>query len=111
MSMPQFSERRREKRKKLTGLLPGKLCIQGTTQFIACRPVDVSAQGVGILTTANLSEGMIVELQTPTSVIELEVSWGRPDFGKTNQFRYGLICRKKTIDLEQVFVEAGCVEK
>jgi hypothetical protein len=111
MSMPQFSEKRREKRKKLTGLLPGKLCIQGTTQFIACRPVDVSLLGIGILTTTNLTQGMTLELQTPTEVIELEVSWGRPDFGKTNQYRYGLTCKNKTLNLEQIFVDAGCVEK
>ena len=109
MSIPMFSEKRRERRKKLTGLLPGKLCIAGREQFVNCRPMDVSEKGIGILSTDLLSEGMALELRTPTLTIQLLVAWGQPDFSKTNSFRYGLICKDESVDMEKIFEAAGCL--
>ena len=43
-------ERRQSRRKSLTGLLPGRLSIIDTDQSLSCKPIDVSKEGIGIIT-------------------------------------------------------------
>jgi hypothetical protein len=109
MSIPMFSEKRLARRKKLTGLLPGKLCVKGQDQFVNCKPVDISTHGLGIISSSYLKPGMVLELHIKDRLIEFDVTWGQPDFGKNNLFRYGLIARDEQIDIEKIFEDSGCI--
>ena len=56
----KLKERRLNTRKTLTGLLPGKLIHQESEELISCRPVDISKDGVGVLSEVDLTENSIV---------------------------------------------------
>jgi hypothetical protein len=93
----------------LTGLLPGPI-VNSQGQIINCKPVDLSANGLGILTSELLREGEELILKIPDRFIQLQVSWGKRDFGKQNLLRYGLVVEDANIDLEKVFQDSGCVK-
>lgn len=105
----KLKERRLNTRRRLTGLLPGKI-IDKDSQVISCRPVDVSKDGVGILAEDILEEGMTLTLQSPNGDIELEVMWKKQDYGKQNLFRYGLVTKDSSNNLENIFLAAGCLK-
>ena len=110
MGLPQFAERRLSTRRKLTGLIPGKLVVVGSTVPISCRPIDISANGLGILSEEILTPGSKLALKTHDREIIFEVSWGQPDFGKRDLYRYGLLVVDRSINLEAVFAETGCLK-
>jgi len=110
MGLPQVNERRFDSRKKLTGLLPGRLVKSETMKDVRCRPVDVSTNGIGILSEVLLNPGELLMMRLKDSEIEFKVAWGRPDFGKQDSFRYGLAATDKTIDIEAIFLKAGCLK-
>ena len=110
MGMPIFAEQRISPRRKLSGLLPGKLTVVGATSSLACKPVDISAHGLGIVSMELLAVGAMIALKTPRDDIMLEVVWGKPDFGKRDLLRYGLVVVDSTVNLETVFAVAGCLK-
>lgn len=105
-----FYEKRKNRRRYLTGLLPGKITFFEQDQNIACQPVDISPEGLGILTNLVMKAGTQVELHTKGRRILLEVSWGQPDFAKSDLYRYGLKVLSPGIDLEALFAESGCLK-
>lgn len=108
MSIPIFKERRLSNRKKLTGLLPGRM--QTLTEIdLKCQPVDISSHGLGFISDAEIEAGQKLKLVLKDSEIELLVTWGQPDFGKRNKFRYGTVLLDQNVDLEKVFIDAGCL--
>ena len=107
MGSPLSVEKRRSNRKALTGLLPVSLVNQ-LGERLNARPVDISSEGLGIVTDLILDVGNILFLKTHNQHIELEVSWGKRDFGKNNLYRYGLKTRDES-NLELVFEDAGCL--
>ena len=110
MHIPAFAERRLTERRKLTGLLPGRISIQGSKNYLNCRPVDISRHGLGILSSQQLPQGTTLILKLPDKEVILEVSWGQPDFGKHDLFRYGLVTTDHQLDLEEIFAKAGCLK-
>ncbi|SMF21444.1 PilZ domain-containing protein [Pseudobacteriovorax antillogorgiicola] len=108
MGSPLVLEKRRKQRRALTGLLPGSLLNQQGDKVNA-RPVDISPEGLGIVTDLILDLGHILFLKTHNQHIELEVSWGKRDFGKNNLYRYGLRVRDGS-NLETIFESAGCLK-
>ncbi len=110
VNFPLFAEKRLSQRKKLTGLLPGRLSLIGSKSFISCRPVDISRHGLGILTSERITVGTKLILKLPDQEIHLEVQWGQPDFGKKDLFRYGLVTHEQGHDLEDLFEKAGCLK-
>lgn len=108
MGIPLTVEKRRTQRKRLTGLLPGMMTNHNGEQLDA-RPVDISQVGLGIVTNLILEKGAILTLKTHNQVIELQVSWGKKDFGKNDLYRYGLTAVDAS-DLEAVFGDAGCLK-
>ncbi|MEZ4742986.1 MAG: PilZ domain-containing protein [Bdellovibrionota bacterium] len=108
MAIPQKKERRLSNRKKLTGLLPGRLTDK-TGQDIACRPVDVSQHGLGIVANSEYDAGDRFQLVTKEHTVELEVVWVQTDFGKKDLFRHGLATIDQETDLEELFLKSGCL--
>ena len=101
-------ERRISDRKVLSGLLPGRLqTVQGTD--LICKPVDVSPHGIGILIDKEFDVGTEVRLVMKTKTITFEVMWIQRDFHKDELFRYGLTTADLSVDLEAIFIEAGCL--
>ena len=112
MGLALFKERRLSDRRKLTGLMPGRLVFESGKQEIICRPVDVSEHGMGVVVQnlrQEIDAGTVLLLQTKDGPVKLQVAWGSPDFGKQDLFRYGLVTIDPSDDLEQMFVQAGCL--
>lgn len=103
----KFQEKRFSTRRKLNGLLPGRVLLG--SQEIIIKPVDVSTDGLGIVTDLQLREGSVIRLQNGSDEIELEVIWSKKDFGKRDLFRYGLMVKTPGIDLESLFDSTGCL--
>ena len=105
-------------RKRLTGLMPGCLRVSGSStgskRYIACRPVDVSVHGFGILSSTYLEIDQELELETSQGRIFLRVNNKKKDDAKSNLYRYSLVLigksSKNSPDLCEVFLRAGCYE-
>ena len=109
MGLALFKERRFADRRKLTGLLPGRLIIEETKAELTCRPIDVSANGMGIVVSRELEPGTQILLIMKERTIPLTTAWGSPDFGKQDMFRYGLITLNPADNLEEAFLVTGCL--
>lgn len=108
MEKLQLFEKRISPRKKLTGLLPGTLSDSNKV-VVNAKPIDISKNGLGILTNHLLEVGSQVVLKTHEHQIKLNVAWRKKDFGKNGLYRYGLDCQD-TYDLEEVFASTGCLK-
>jgi hypothetical protein len=105
----KLKERRLNTRRKLTGLLPGKIIRESDGSDVSCRPVDISKDGLGILTETQLEEGDVLVLQA-SSDISLKVMWKKQDYGKASLFRYGVVTIDDKNNLEKIFMAAGCLK-
>jgi len=112
MGLALFKERRAGDRKKLTGLLPGRLIFAANQQDLVCRPTDVSAHGLGVVVTGDnkkIEVGTTLHLLLPERMVEMRVAWSRPDFGKQDSMRYGIVTADASLDLEALFTATGCL--
>lgn len=109
MGLARFKERRLADRRRLTGLLPGRLLLAATKNDINCRPVDISPNGLGIVVAKELDPGTEIDLVMRDGTVRLQVAWGQPDFGKQDMYRYGLVTLEPELNLEELFVAAGCL--
>ncbi len=110
MGLPAFKERRFSRR-RLTGLLPGRLIMGQTRKDLVCKPVDVSEHGLGILSADQIANGTLVVLVLKNREVMLQIAWGQQDFGKRDLFRYGLVCKEQQENLETIFENAGCFKQ
>lgn len=108
MGTPLLAEKRLSERRRLTGLMPGKV-VSSQEKLIDCRPVDISEHGLGIISNTELSVGSIIILETHDNAIRLEVIWQQPDFSKRDLHRYGLVTKDQKANLLKIFSEAGCL--
>ena len=109
MGLPAKTEPRRSSRRVMLRILPGAI-IDANNAVIQCRPVDLSQEGLSILSETNLDVGDLLTLRTHNASIALEVVWQRADFGKQGLSRYGLKTKDSTFDLEILFRETGCLK-
>lgn len=100
---------KRSSRRVILRILPGAI-IDSNNNVIQCRPVDLSSDGLSILTETPLEVGAILALRTHNASIALEIVWRRADFGKHGLVRYGLRTKDSSVDLENIFREAGCLK-
>ncbi len=106
-----FKERRSEERKTLTGLMPGRLFLISSDRTLSARPLDVSAQGLGILMSENVPDGTEIGLAVEKrQIVKMRVAWSKEDFGKRDLYRYGLECLDKKLNLEEIFLATGCLK-
>jgi hypothetical protein len=90
--------------------MPGRLQTENGTDIL-CKPKDVSTHGLGIVSNEQLKVGSALKLaMRDGSIIDLMVSWGQPGFGKRDELRYGLVTQNPEIDLEQIFIDTGCLK-
>ena len=90
--------------------MPGKLKLSGTERELACRPVDVSRNGIGVIMSEQIEPGTDLVLVVRNREIHLQVAWGQQDFAKQDQFRYGLVTIDPVNDMEAVFLDCGCLK-
>lgn len=109
MGLAAKNEPRRSSRRMMLRILPGAI-IDATNVVIQCRPVDLSVEGLSILSEITLDVGDHLTLRTHNDSIALEVVWRRADFGKQGLTRYGLKTKDTTFDLEILFRETGCLK-
>ena len=107
MTNPIFKERRQRDRRRLTGLLPGTLMDESRNN-ISARPVDLSDDGLGIISDTILQEGDTLILKLADRELLLTIAWVRMDFAKNNMYRYGLITSSDE-NLVQVFSDSNCL--
>lgn len=108
MNSFKIKEKRFKPRKALTGLLPGPI-VTSDDERVSCKPVDISENGLGILSEHQLTTGEVLFLKLQDAKIELTISYQKKDFGKHNLFRYGLTTSENT-NLEELFTKAGCLK-
>lgn len=107
MGLPAFKERRFSRR-RLTGLLPGRLVKNENHKDLMCKPVDVSEHGIGILCSEVIQPGTIILLVLKDREVQLQIAWGQQDFGKRDLYRYGLVTVDQKENLERIFEKGGC---
>ena len=110
MGIPAIMERRSKSRKRLTGLMPGRLSIESTAVDVHCKPVDLSESGLGIVSETPLEVGSILTLHLPGNPITLEVRWSEQDFGRRDLMRYGLELKSHGVNLYECFEECGVLK-
>lgn len=114
MAYPMFNEKRLAHRQRLTGLLPGRLKLEGFKSNISCRPVDISEHGLGILIQEVVQEGIKATLECSIKgevvIIPLTVTWVKRDFGKQDMYRVGLTTIDNEFNLQEVFAMTGCLK-
>ena len=104
----KLKERRLSERKRLTGLLPGRLVVN--SKDVDVKPLDVSSHGMGVICSAQFSVGSKASLIIGERQIPLEIIWSEQDFGKHDLWRYGLVCTDQQVNLENEFSKAGCLK-
>lgn len=109
MGLALFKERRLSLRRKLTGLLPGRITTEDTGVVVVGKPVDISPQGLGLVVAKEIEPGTVLILHAKEHPIRLQVAWGQPDFGKQDMFRYGLVTLDQSDNMEELFIETGCL--
>lgn len=110
MALPLFKEKRLGQRRRLSGLMPGKLVAAVDKRAVSAKPVDVSPHGLGVIIAEELVPGTMMQLETPNGSIKLRVAWRQPDFGKRDMFRYGLVTEDIAVDLEDIFLKTNCLK-
>ncbi len=110
MALPLFQEKRLGSRRRLSGLMPGKLMLVSEKRAVSARPVDVSTHGLGVLIAEELEPGTAMLLDTPNGSIKMRIAWRQPDFGKRDMFRYGLVADENKVDLEDLFLKTNCLK-
>lgn len=108
-SQLKLREKRMSERRVLNGLMPGKLTING--EAIECKPINISSHGLGLLIARQFREGTVLELDMKSEQLEMEIIWVKPDFGKHDLWRYGLVCKDRKIDVEEIFEKSGCFKE
>lgn len=109
MPRPLFLDKRFTQRKQLTGLLPAPL-ITESGDILDCKPVDISENGLGILSSVVLEIGDKLTLRLSSQPVEFTVAWGKRDFAKNQLYRYGLITESETVSVEDIFEKANCLK-
>lgn len=110
MAEKKSFEKRTSSRKRLSGLLPGKLIDDSTHKIVSCKPIDLNSSGLGLIISERFSVGHVFTLDSGTSSVKLKVVWIQRDFGKNDLFRYGLITLDTDVDLVEIFTKAGCLK-
>jgi hypothetical protein len=110
MGLALFKDRRIGDRRKLTGLMPGRMFLSESGDELTCRPVDVSNFGLGVLIAKEIEPGKNLTMLLKDQKIEFQVTWVQPDFGKQDMFRYGLVAVDAEQNIEQVFIDHGCLK-
>ncbi|MEI8026534.1 MAG: hypothetical protein WCI18_09305 [Pseudomonadota bacterium] len=104
----KFQERRFKTRKKLSGLMPGKI-FSGDKE-LKVKPVDLGQDGLGVISEVQLTEGDRLTMETSKGKIDLKVIWIKKDFGKQDLFRIGLVTLNPKDNLAIIFESAGCLK-
>ena len=110
MGLALFKERRISERRKLTGLLPGRLRNLAIDSDVDCKLIDVSEHGIGVIMDKDVNHETQFALVLKDQTIPMTIQWSKPDFGKSDSFRFGLVCNDPSIDLVAIFSAAGCLE-
>lgn len=88
--------------------MPGKLYVNG--EVVECKPVDISEHGLGVLIPRQIHDDADVLLDLKRQKISLKIIWAKPDFGKHDLWRYGLVSKTPGVNLHDIFEIHGCMK-
>lgn len=122
MGLPKPKELRRHGRCEAQRL-PGVLLNASTNETIPCEAVDVSREGIGIVSNLWIPPQIDVLLVIGSRRLELEIVWGvekrpSPAWAKKDTasieekvYRYGLRLTQpdSDLDLTKLFEDEGCI--
>ena len=103
-------ENRKSKRYSLTGSLPGAMFEPESNTIIQCKPVDVSQNGLGVMTWSQFDPGSSLILRGNNVDIKFTVIWSISCHEEHNVWRCGLEAEDKDSDLVSLFNERGCFD-
>ena len=86
-----LNNKRINQRYRLSGLLPGKVIVLSSGSFLSARPIDVSRNGIGVLSNYHLQLEEKLVMQYRQYNYFFKVHHIKKDYAKSNLYRYGLI--------------------
>ena len=92
------------------GSLPGALIKGGSNDPLECRPVNLSASGLGLIGMQELFVGDKLTIVSPELNIPFEVVWCDQVEDRPGFFKIGLKSNDSEIDLVRLFSDEGCFE-
>ena len=108
-ALSQVRETRSNRRRRLAGFMPGRL-YTASRQEVYCRPMDVSASGIGVFSEDDLKEvGKDFVLVIANREIPLELVWSLASPGPRVGYRHGFKVRDPDVDLESLCIMLGCI--
>jgi hypothetical protein len=110
MGLRQPTELRLHRRRRLVGFMPGRLFIAETGEEIVCRPLDVSAYGLGMFTEDEIDEFVHdFVLVVAERTIRLERVYSQESPGLKVGYRHGFRVKDRDVDLEKLCIELGYI--
>lgn len=104
----KLREKRISERKAIVGLLPGRLLYRDTV--LNAKATDVSPHGIGLIIDQFIQAGDVIVMELPDSSLEFKIAWIKPDFGKHDLWRVGVMATDHRQDVEKIFKDHGCLK-
>lgn len=93
----------------LRGMLPGKLMIPSSHEYLRARALDVSKNGMCVLLDRPLKDGLMVWLILEDRYLKFEVANCAPSKKEKNLYRCGLSLCESHDSLIDLFQAHGCM--
>ncbi len=93
----------------LRGILPGKLLIPSTHEYLRARALDVSKAGLCVLLDKPLKDGLAVWMILEDRYLKFEVANCMPSKKEKNLYRVGLSLCEGHENLIELFQNLGCM--
>lgn len=107
MGLPQLKDNRRHLRRPLMGDLSGRLLVAAGERAIPCLAVDVSVQGLRVLSREELVPGTAMLLAFEHHCLPLVVVWCQREGKRQGSYACGLMASAPACNLEQFFTDIG----
>lgn len=113
MGLANPKELRRSSRRRLVpssdGIVrtPGVMRLAESGQQVAYKPLDVSREGLGIMSEQEILPEFQVILNVGGKDVRLELVWGLQPNKKSPSMRYGFRVLDPDLDLDTLFASAG----
>ena len=95
----------------LTARFAGELFRTGKNHALDCRVMDVSRDGLGVLSKDTVAKGETIELHTLGRVIQFQVAYCIDDLISRGNYRWGLRRIGSTENLVSLFAANGFIDK
>jgi hypothetical protein len=95
----------------VTTAFAGELFRPGNGKALDCKVMDVSRDGLGVLSQKAVAKGDLIELHTLERVIQFQVAYCMDDLIQRGNYRWGLRRVGSTENLVSLFAANGFIDK